>query len=165
MNEPITATEGFPIAPRQPGVAVKRLTATAKMPEYATGFAVGADLFADEDVHLAPGGRHAVSTGLSMEIPPALEGQVRSKSGLASKNGIVVLNSPGTIDPDYRGEIKVILINLSQDPYEVKKGQKIAQLVIAPRVTFNFAPLPFYETDAEFSKTERGTGGFGSTGV
>lgn len=151
--------------PRPAGVAVKRLTATAKLPEYATSGAVGADVFADEDVHLAPGGRYAVSTGIAIEFDEYLEVQVRSKSGLALKNGIVVLNSPGTIDPDYRGEVKVILYNASQDPYDVKKGQKIAQLVVAPRVTIGSAAYPFDETDAEFSKTERGTGGFGSTGV
>jgi len=103
--------------------------------------------------------RHAVATGLSAEIPKGFELQVRPKSGLALKSGLTVLNTPGTIDFGYRGEIKVILINLSSEPYQIEKGQKIAQLVVAP-----VANAEFQEVD-ELSDTARGEGGFGSTGL
>lgn len=140
-------------------VKIKKLTPNAHVPQYAHFGDSGADLFSTEDCTLQPMARHAVSTGLSAEIPEGFELQVRPKSGLALKSGITVLNTPGTIDFGYRGEIKVILINLSNEVYEIKSGQKIAQLVVAP-VTF----ATFEEVD-ELSDTTRGEGGFGSTGL
>ena len=108
-----------------------------------------------------------MGTGLKMDIPPSLEGQIRTKSGIAHKHGVFVLNSPGTIDPDYRGEVKVLLQNAGDQPYFVKAGQKIAQLVICPRTICwpRLNPIPFVEVDSISDATPRGTGGFGSTGV
>src|SRR5689334_17487051 len=117
------------------------------------------DLVSAEDVNLEPMQRHAVSTGLSLEIPPGYEGQVRPRSGLALKAGLTCLNTPGTIDSDYRGEVKVILINLSRELAKIRRGDRIAQLVIAP---VSRAVLVEVE---RLSETERGGGGFGSTGV
>lgn len=128
------------------------------LPAYATEHAAGMDVVAAEDITLAPGARHAVATGLAMAIPPGFEVQVRPRSGLALKNGITCLNTPGTIDADYRGEVKVILANLGSEPFEVKRGERIAQLVPA-RVT----SATFAEVD-ELDETARGAGGFGSTG-
>ena len=105
-----------------------------ELPRYETPGAAGLDLRADEDVALLPGERRLVATGLSLEIPPGHEGQVRPRSGLAAKHGIGILNAPGTIDSDYRGEVKVILINLGQEPVSIRRGDRIAQLVIAPVV-------------------------------
>jgi len=130
------------------------------LPSYATAHAAGVDLMAaiDAPVEILPGARIVIPTGLSLALPEGYEGQVRPRSGLARKHGITILNSPGTIDADYRGELQVILINLSPDPFTIERGERIAQLVVAPvtRVTFARA-----ET---LNETVRGTGGFGSTG-
>jgi len=128
------------------------------VPTYATHGAAGLDVLAAEDVTLAPGERHAVATGFAIAIPPGYEVQVRPRSGLALKHGITCLNTPGTIDEDYRGEVKVILANLGSEPFEVRRGERIAQLVPAPVVKGGFRAV---ET---LSETGRGAGGFGSTG-
>jgi dUTP pyrophosphatase len=128
------------------------------IPRYASEDAVGLDVTAAEELTLNPGERHAVATGFAIEIPRGYEVQVRPRSGLAMKNGITCLNTPGTIDSDYRGEIKVILVNLGQEPFEVRRGERIAQLVPAPVLRADFV-----EASAP-SDTERGSGGFGSTG-
>lgn len=118
------------------------------------------DLCADEVRLLAPGERAAIATGLRMQLPPQTEAQVRPRSGLALKHGVTVLNTPGTIDEGYRGEVKVILINLGQEPFEVTQGMRIAQLVIAPVVRANIRQVPSIDVT-----TERGAGGFGSSGL
>lgn len=131
------------------------------MPLYASDGAAGADLFAAESAVLAPLERRAISTGIAIEIPPGFEAQVRPRSGLAIKKGVTMVNSPGTIDSDYRGEIKVLAINLSSEPVSIEKGDRIGQLVFArcERAEFEI------ESDAgALSATARGTGGFGSTG-
>ena len=130
------------------------------LPAYATDAAAGLDLRAtlDESVTLAPLQRALIPTGLYMELPVGYEAQVRPRSGLAAKNGITVLNSPGTIDADYRGEIKVILVNLSNEPFVVQDGERIAQLVIAKH-----EQITWQETD-QLNDSERGSGGFGHTG-
>ena len=141
-------------------VPVRRLPGNADLPlpAYATEGAAGMDVVAAEDVTLAPGARHAVCTGLAMAIPPGFEVQVRPRSGLALKHGISVPNTPGTIDSDYRGELKVILINLGDMPFEVRRGDRIAQLVLAPVVQ-----AAWLEVD-HLAETARGAGGFGSSG-
>jgi len=141
-------------------VEVKRLPhgEGLPLPAYATSGAAGMDVVSAEDVTLAPGARHAVATGLSMAIPEGYEIQVRPRSGLALKHGISVPNTPGTIDSDYRGELKVILINLGQEPFAIARGDRVAQLVLAPVVQ------AAWEEVAELDATERGEGGFGSTG-
>jgi dUTP pyrophosphatase len=113
---------------------------------------------AAEDVTLAPGDRHAVATGFALAIPHGYEVQVRPRSGLALKHGITCLNTPGTIDSDYRGEVKVILANLGSEPFEVRRGERIAQLVPAPVLMAEFREVEM------LSETSRGAGGFGSTG-
>jgi dUTP pyrophosphatase len=128
------------------------------LPAYATDHAAGLDVVAAEDLVLAPGARRAVATGFAIAIPEGYEVQVRPRSGLALKHGITCLNTPGTIDADYRGEVKVILANLGQDPFEVKRGERIAQLVPAAVQRASFA-----EVD-DLDATARGIGGFGSTG-
>jgi len=130
------------------------------LPSYATEGAAGADLVAahDEPVVIAPGERAAVSTGLVIELPDGYEAQVRPRSGLAIKHGLTLVNAPGTIDTDYRGEIKVLLINLGQEPAVINRGDRVAQLVVAPVTRAHFVPHP------ELAPSERGSGGFGSTG-
>ena len=128
------------------------------VPAYATDGAAGMDVVAAENVTLASGQRHAVATGFAIAIPPGFEVQVRPRSGLALKHGITCLNTPGTIDEDYRGEVKVILANLGSEPFEVRRGERIAQLVPAPVVKASFREV------AELGETGRGGGGFGSTG-
>ena len=128
------------------------------LPRYATHGAAGFDVAAAEELVLQPGQRHAVATGFAIEIPYGYEVQVRPRSGLAFKNGITCLNTPGTIDSDYRGEVKVILVNLGQEPFEIRRGERIAQLVPAPVLRADFI-----EVDA-LGETVRGSGGFGSTG-
>ncbi|MGI8705737.1 MAG: dUTP diphosphatase [Sphingomicrobium sp.] len=128
------------------------------LPKYASEDAAGLDVSAAEELTLQPGERHAVATGFAIEIPRGFEVQVRPRSGLAIKNGITCLNTPGTIDSDYRGEVKVILINLGQEPFEVRRGERIAQLVPAPVLRANFVEV------GELAGSERGSGGFGSTG-
>lgn len=131
------------------------------MPTYASSGSAGADLcaFVDKPVSLEPGGRLAVPTGLELQIPEGFEGQVRPRSGLAAKHGVTVLNSPGTIDSDYRGEIKVVLINFGDEPYTIENGARIAQLIIAPVTRADYEPA------GSLDSSERGAGGFGSTGV
>ena len=142
------------------GVRIKRLPhgEGLALPAYATQGAAGMDVLAAEDVTLAPGARHAVATGFSVAIPEGYEIQVRPRSGLALKHGISVPNTPGTIDSDYRGELKVILINLSAEPFAIARGDRIAQLVLAP------VTQAAWEEVAELDETSRGAGGFGSTG-
>jgi dUTP pyrophosphatase len=141
-------------------IALKRLPHGEGLPPpaYATDGAAGMDVVAAEDVTLAPGARHAVATGYAMAIPAGYEVQVRPRSGLALKHGITCLNTPGTIDSDYRGEVKVILANLGSEPFEVKRGDRIAQLVPAP---VQHATLDLVD---DLDDTVRGAGGFGSTG-
>ena len=131
------------------------------LPEYATPLSAGVDLRAalDAPVVLAPLGRALIPTGLYMQIPAGYEGQVRPRSGLAAKRGVTVLNTPGTVDADYRGEIKVILVNLSDTPFTIEPGECIAQMVFA-----RHEQACFEEVDT-LEETERGAGGFGSTGV
>lgn len=128
------------------------------LPAYATAGAAGMDVVAAEELVLAPGARHAVATGFAMAIPVGFEVQVRPRSGLALKHGITCLNTPGTIDSDYRGEVKVILANLGAAPFPIARGDRIAQLVPAP---VQHADL---EEVASLDETARGSGGFGSTG-
>jgi dUTP pyrophosphatase len=131
-------------------------------PRQQTAGAAGVDLLAalgpDEAVSLAPGQRTLVPTGLALAIPAGYEGQVRPRSGLAAKHGVTVLNAPGTIDADYRGEVKVILVNLGDVAFEIRRGERIAQLVVAPVTEVNF------ELRETLDATQRGAGGFGSTG-
>jgi dUTP pyrophosphatase len=129
------------------------------LPAYATLGAAGLDVVAAEDFDLLPGQRHAVATGFAIAIPAGFEVQVRPRSGLAFKHGLSVPNAPGTIDSDYRGELKILLINHGDQPFVVRRGERIAQLVPAA-VTL----ARFHEVD-ELDDTDRGTGGFGSTGV
>ncbi|WP_310467471.1 dUTP diphosphatase [Sphingomonas sp.] len=128
------------------------------VPSYASAGAAGLDVVAAEELVLAPGARHAVATGFAIEIPPGHEVQVRPRSGLAIKHGITCLNTPGTIDSDYRGEVKVILVNLGSEPFAVKRGERIAQLVPAAVLRAAFSEV------AALEETARGAGGFGSTG-
>jgi dUTP pyrophosphatase len=128
------------------------------LPARATEHAAGLDVVAAEDVTLAPGQRHGIATGFAIAIPEGYEVQVRPRSGLALKHGITCLNTPGTIDSDYRGEVKVILANLGSEPFEVRRGERIAQLVPAPVLQAGFREV------AELGETSRGAGGFGSTG-
>ena len=133
------------------------------LPAYATPHSAGVDLLAavgqGEEVVLRPMERALIPTGLAMALPEGFEAQIRPRSGLALKHGITCLNSPGTIDADYRGEIKIMLINLGGEPFVITRGMRIAQMVVAPYVQVAFAP-----TDT-LPPTERGAGGFGSTGL
>ena len=128
------------------------------LPAYATTGAAGMDVVAAEDLTLAPGARHAVATGFAMAIPEGYEVQVRPRSGLALKHGITCLNTPGTIDCDYRGEVKVILANLGGEPFEIRRGDRIAQLVPASVQRATLLEV------SSLGDTARGSGGFGSTG-
>ncbi len=130
------------------------------LPEYATALASGMDVRADneEPIVLKPLARVLVPTGLYLEIPEACEVQVRPRSGLAAKHGITVLNAPGTIDADYRGELRVLLVNLGESDFVIERGERIAQIVLARHEKIE------WETVAELSSTDRGEGGFGSTG-
>ena len=128
------------------------------LPARATEHAAGLDVVAAEDMTLAAGQRHAVATGFAIAIPEGYEVQVRPRSGLALKHGVTCLNTPGTIDSDYRGEVKVILANLGSEPFQVRRGERIAQLVPAPVLKASFREVE------ELSETGRGAGGFGSTG-
>jgi dUTP pyrophosphatase len=141
-------------------IALKRLPHGEGLPApaYATDGAAGLDIVAAEDLILGPGDRHAVATGFAIAIPSGFEVQVRPRSGLALKHGITCLNTPGTIDEDYRGEVKVILANLGSEPFAVRRGERIAQLVPAPVLKARFVEVE------ELAETSRGAGGFGSTG-
>lgn len=140
-------------------VSVRIEAAAGFEPVYATPHAAGADLKASiaAPITLQPGDRTRVPTGVRCALPQGYEGQVRPRSGLADRAGVTVLNAPGTVDADYRGEIQVILVNLGSSPYDIQPGERVAQLVIAPvtRVEFEGGPLP---------ESVRGSGGFGSTG-
>lgn len=142
------------------GVRIKRLPhgEGLPLPAYATPGAAGMDVVAAEEVELAPGGRHAVATGFALAIPEGYEVQVRPRSGLALRHGIGVPNTPGTIDSDYRGELKVILINHGAEAFAIARGDRIAQLVLAPVVR------AAWDEVADLDQTARGAGGFGSTG-
>ena len=144
-----------------PVLRIKKTDKRATLPQYESSGASGMDLraFTDRDIVIAPLERKRIPTGLYLEIPRGYEAQVRPRSGLAFNSGISVLNTPGTIDSDYRGELGVILINLGSEPFTVKNGDRIAQMVISPviRVTISEAEL--------LSETRRGPGGFGSTGI
>ena len=129
------------------------------LPSYATPGAAGMDVVAAEDLDLLPGRRHAVATGFKVAIPHGYEIQVRPRSGLAFKHGISVPNAPGTIDSDYRGELKILLINHGSEPFAIRRGERIAQLVPAAVTHATFDEVE------ELCETERGAGGFGSTGV
>ena len=131
------------------------------LPAYATEFAAGMDVRAavDEPIVLKPLGRAMVPTGLYLEIPSGYEVQVRPRSGLAAKKGVTVLNAPGTIDADYRGEVRVILVNLSSEDFVIENGERIAQLVLAKHEVIE------WEEASELASSQRGDGGFGSTGV
>ncbi len=133
------------------------------LPAYASLGAAGLDLIAalgdDERITLAPGERALVPTGLALHLPEGVEAQVRPRSGLAARHGVTVLNSPGTIDADYRGEIRVILVNLGQEPFTLRRGDRIAQLVVAPVMRVALVEVDSLEESA------RGAGGFGSTGL
>lgn len=145
-------------------VAVQQLRPDAKLPVYATDGAAGMDLYenalnAGAEYTLEPGDRVLVDTGIALSLPPGYEAQIRPRSGLALSHGVTVLNSPGTIDADYRGEIKVLLVNLGHDPFTIHRGDRIAQLVFAPVAR---ASLQVMTTLPDSS---RGVGGFGSTGT
>ena len=140
-------------------VQVKRLHGrTIALPAYATAGAAGMDVLSAEEITLQPGARHAVATGIAVAIPTGFEIQIRPRSGLALKHGISVPNTPGTIDSDYRGELKIILINHSAEPFAIQIGDRVAQLVLAPVVQ------AVWEEVETLDETVRGAGGFGSTG-
>jgi dUTP pyrophosphatase len=143
-----------------PTIRVKRLphSEALPLPAYATELAAGADVCSAEELILAPGSWRAVGTGICLEIPPGCEIQVRPRSGLAAKHGVTLLNAPGTIDADYRGELKVLLINHGKEPFPVARGMRIAQIVVAQVGRAQFVEV------SELGDTRRGTGGFGSTG-
>jgi|TARA_B110000438_G_C15326985_1_gene442019 dUTP pyrophosphatase len=142
-------------------IQIKKLSNEVLTPKYATPGSSGMDIAAyiEQDVIINPGEKALIPTGFSLSIPEGYEVQIRPRSGLAAKKGITVLNTPGTIDSDYRGEIKVILINLSQDMFYVKNGERIAQMVVCP------IQQAIVEEVEDLSETNRGAGGFGSTGI
>ena len=146
-----------------PEIAVVRLPEGdgLPLPAYMTHGAAGADVVAavERDLVLAPGQRAVVPTGFALEVPPGYEVQIRPRSGLAAKHGVTCLNSPGTIDSDYRGPVGVVLVNLGHEPFVVRRGERIAQLIVAPVVQADFR-----EVEA-LAVTARGQGGFGSTGT
>jgi len=133
------------------------------LPHYQSALAAGLDLLAavadDSPVTIVPGGRAAIPTGIAIALPPGSEGQIRPRSGLAARHGVTVLNAPGTIDPDYRGELQVILVNIGADSFVIRRGMRIAQLVIAP-----IQHVTLVESD-RLDSTERAAGGLGSTGM
>ena len=142
-------------------IEIKRLSngEGLPLPSYASHGAAGMDIVAAEDLTLAPGARHAVATGFALAIPAGFEVQVRPRSGLALKHGITCLNTPGTIDSDYRGEVKVILINLGAEDFIIRRGDRIAQMVAAPVIQAGWSEV------SSLDETARGVGGFGSTGA
>ncbi len=156
--------EASPFSPnyglrRTPIVKVELICAGARYPEYAHDTDSGADLFSTETVVIPSGNTAVIGTGIKIELPAGWEAQVRSKSGRAAKESLFVLNSPGTVDNGYRGEVKVIIHNASHSPQRITAGEKIAQLVIAPYFQASFVPV------GEVNVTDRGEGGFGSTGI
>ena len=142
-------------------ILIKRLSKEVSLPKYETSGSSGMDLSAniDNDVNIEPGNTAIIPTGLAISIPKGFEVQIRPRSGLAAKKKISVLNTPGTIDADYRGEIKVILINLNNKVFTVEKGLRIAQMVVCPVIQAQL------EEVSELNNTHRGKGGFGSTGI
>ena len=149
------------MAQKSPLLRVKKKDASIPLPDYKSAGAAGMDIraFSGGEIVIPPKGRAKIPTGLFVEIPEAYEAQIRPRSGLADKKGVTVLNSPGTIDSDYRGELEVILINFGDEPFIVRDGDRIAQMVISPVARAQVE-------EAEFlSETERGSGGFGSTGT
>ena len=140
---------------------VRKKSSLVQLPGYETPGAAGMDIraFIDRDMTIAPLGRAKIPTGLFVEIPSGYEAQIRPRSGLAFRSGVTVVNAPGTIDSDYRGEVEVALINFGNEPFTVKNGDRIAQMVISPVIQ-----VTVLEADA-LSETERGAGGFGSTGI
>ena len=142
-------------------ILIKRLSKEVSLPKYETSGSSGMDLAAniDSNINIDPGKTAIIPTGLALSIPKGFEVQIRPRSGLAAKQKISVLNTPGTIDADYRGEVKVILINLGQETFKVEKGLRIAQMVVCPIVQAQLT-----EVD-DLNETERGKGGFGSTGA
>jgi dUTP pyrophosphatase len=144
---------------RVPIVRVRDAAEPLPLPRYMTPGAAGMDLLADvpDDVTLAAGDRCLVPTGIALAIPPGFEGQVRPRSGLAVRQGLTLLNAPGTVDADYRGEVQVLLVNLGREPIRIRRGDRIAQLVVAP-----VARVVWHEA-AALPESERGAGGFGST--
>ncbi len=150
------------IAPMPVPLKLKRLPHghDLPLPQYQTEHAAGADVHAavTDPITLAPGQRELIPTGFAYEIPPGHEMQVRPRSGLAFKHGVTVLNAPGTIDADYRGELKVLLINHGQEPFQINRGERIAQIIVAPVTKAQPTEV------SELSNTQRGQGGFGSTG-
>ncbi len=147
----------------QPSVPIKRLPhgMDLPLPTYATEGSAGLDLMAaiDSDIHLQPGERKLIPSGIAISLPPGVDAQVRPRSGLALKHGVTVLNAPGTIDSDYRGEVGVILINLGQEPFRISPGARIAQLVISPHYQIAWLPVE------SLGRTSRDSHGFGSTGL
>ncbi len=144
-----------------PVIEIKKIKSNASLPCYMTSLSAGMDICAepDEPILLAPGDRCLVPTGIAMAIPRGFEVQVRPRSGLAINHGITLVNTPGTIDADYRGEIKIIMINHGKDVFPIKAGDRIAQLVVAPVVQADMLEV------ADLDSTERGSGGFGHTGI
>ena len=140
-------------------IRIKKLASEARLPEKAHPTDAGYDVFANEEALIGPGESRLIKTGIAMALPPLTEAQIRPRSGLALKNQITLLNSPGTIDADYRGELGIIVINHGKNTFQVTKGMKIAQMVIAPVMV-----TEILETDS-LDDTERGTGGFGYTGL
>ena len=145
------------------GVPVKRLAhgANLELPTYATMDSAGIDLRAalEDYISLLPGGRALIPTGISLALPSGYEGQVRPRSSLALKHGVTILNSPGTVDADYRGELKVLLINHGDQPFTLRRGERMAQLVIAPTTKVSL------QEASHLPDSDRGKGGFGSTGM
>jgi len=139
-------------------IRIKKLNSEAVIPSYQTKGSAGFDLHSIEDKVIEPGHREMVGTGLAFSIEHGYEVQIRPRSGLGFKHGVTVINTPGTIDSDYRGEIKVVLVNLGHEPFVIKKGERIAQAVVKEVVLADFL-----EVD-ELDETSRGSGGFGSTG-
>ena len=154
MSADLESTVAVKVLPHGRGLA---------LPAYATALAAGCDLAAavaaDAPIMLAPGARALVPTGLAIALQPGFEAQVRPRSGLALKHGITVLNAPGTIDADYRGEVRVLVVNLGQEPFTIERGMRIAQMILAPVTRARFVAT------ADLDATARAAGGFGSTGV
>ena len=140
-------------------ILIKRLSKEVSLPKYETSGSSGMDLASNMNTNIDPGKIAIIPTGLSLSIPKGFEVQIRPRSGLAAKQKVTVLNTPGTIDSDYRGEIKVILINLGHDIFRIEKGLRIAQMVVCPIIQAQLKEV------SELNETERGKGGFGSTGV
>ncbi len=142
-------------------IKIKKLSENAKIPEYMTELSAGMDIFAciDKEIPIEPLERKLIPTGIAISLPANYEAQIRPRSGLAIKHGITLLNTPGTIDADYRGEIKIILINLSNKRFIIKNGDRIAQMII------NKVEKAYFQVVTELDSTERGEAGFGSTGI